>query len=247
MSISAKDGREPLAVVRGSRKGDGLKFYINEDGRGDEAIEIADGSLSVLPPEKGRTVQYIFGMSGSGKSTWIGNFVAEWLAEHPGRPVYVVSRKLEDGAFEGIKVKHVVVDESLIDEPMTVDDFPENCMTIWDDIDSIQPKRVNDAVQGLLRDVLEVGRARRVNAVVSSHLGSDYKRTRTILNEAHGITFFPYGSSAHQIRYVLKTYGGMDSEQVRKCLRLPSRWVSLRKMFPPAIIYSSGAYMLNAS
>ncbi len=247
MSISSthSKGAEPLAVVRGARRTDGKEFFISEHPGGAKSVEALDGQLSVLPGKK-RNVQYIFGMSGSGKSTWIGNYVAEWLLQNPGRPVFVISRKAEDDAFHGIPTKYIIVDDSIVTEPLSVDDLPDDCMTIWDDIDSIQPKKVNEAVQGFLRDVLEVGRARNINAIVSSHLGSDYKRTRTILNETMGITFFPYGSAAHQIKYVLRTYGGLNNDAIASIMKLPSRWVHLRKMYPPAIVYSSGAFLLNS-
>jgi len=246
ITTTAAKGSIPFAVIRGGRKSDGKEFFISETPGGATSIDVLDGQLSVLPGSK-RTVQYIFGMAGSGKSTWIGNYVAEWLSKNPGRPVIVISRKKEDDAFHGIPCKYLIVDQSLLEEPLSIDDLPDDCMTIWDDIDSIQPKKVNDAVQDFLRDVLEVGRSRNINAVVSSHLGSDYKRTRTILNETHGITFFPWGSSAHQIKYVLKTYGGMDAKAIQTCLKLPSRWIHLRKSYPPAIVFASGAYLLNAA
>jgi len=246
MNISTKftKSAQPLAVVRNSRRYGNKQFYI-VDGSGEGVnITIHDGLLSVLP-QSTRNVQYIFGPSGSGKSTWIGNFLAEWVLANPGQPVFVVSRKNSDIAFDGIPLKYIDT-ATLVDEPMNSDDFPENSMVVFDDVDTIQPNNVKMAVHSMMNDILEVGRARNINCIVSSHLGSDYKRTRTILNEAHGLTFFPHGSSAKDIKYILETYGGMSKVQINTAKQLPSRWIHLKRSYPPAIVYGSGCYLLHS-
>jgi len=247
MAIVTGDGDHALAVIRGSRSSrhDGRKISIVEPPTtGPRSFEVEDGQMSVVPPREGRAVQYIFGASGSGKSTWLSNYLAEWCHAHRNGKVYFVSRLSEDPAFEDLPVERIRVDEGLIDEPLTADEFPENCFVVFDDVDSIRPAALNDAVQGTLRDLLETGRHRGITVAVTSHLGSDYKRTRTILNECHGITFFPHGSSAQQVKYVLKTYGGLDNDQIKRVMKLPSRWIHLRKQYPPTIVYGGGAYLL---
>lgn len=268
MSLSNDKGETALAVVRGSRKNDGRKLFINSYPGTLKDTTLLDGCLQVLPNPKHRNIAYVFGASGSGKSTWISNYVYEWMKQmekkveafynHKGEPMgdedscpgqmFCVSRKKlgDDDAFKDLPLKYLKIDESLIESPLSCDDLPDNCLVIFDDINSISPKKVNDSVQAFLRDVLEVGRARNINCVVSSHLGANRNETKTILNECQNIVFFPWGSSPHQIQYVLSHYGGMERKKISETLELPSRWVCLRKEYPPAIIYSSGAYLLNA-
>lgn len=267
MSLSTDKGEVAIACVRGSRKNDGKKLFINSHAGSLKDITILDGNLQVLPNPKKRNVLYIFGQAGSGKSTFTGNYIAEWKEQMkpkiearynamgelmgeretlPGQ-MFCVSRKKggDDEAFEGLGLRYLKIDESLIEAPLSCDDLPNDCMVVFDDINSITPKKVNDAVQNFLRDVLEVGRSRNINAVVSSHLGANGSETKIILNETQNIVFFPFGSSARQIQYVLSSYGGMGKEQIKEALGLPSRWVCLRKEYPPSIIYQTGAYLIN--
>ena len=237
----------PLAAVRGTvrRYKNPPTVHIHQEGDGEKSIEISDGVISPLPNAGTRTINYCFGASGSGKSTWVSRFIDEFLQKNPKANIYYISRLAEDKAFEDFGVKRLKIDESLLEEPVSNDDFPEGSLLIFDDIDTIQPKAVNEAVHNLLRDVLNCGRHRNLSACITSHMGSDYKRTREILNECHNIVCFPHGSSAQQIRYVLKTYAGLSNGDVMKLLKLPSRWVAVRRHYPPAVMYEGGAYLLS--
>ena len=95
--------------------------------------------------------------------------------------------------------------------------------------------------------MLNVGRHHGLYVVITSHLGSDYTKTRAILNEAHGICCFPNGSSAKQLTYVLETYAGLTKDDIRKVRRLPSRWVYIRKTYPAAVVHATGAYLLTGA
>lgn len=247
MSINTAKKGVPLGVIRGTRKQihDGKMLYISEHpDDGVEDFKLIDGNIHLSPPDQGRSVIYLFGASGSGKSTLLSNYLAEWREKHPRGEIIIVSRLHEDNALDELGAKRMEIDESLIDEPLTADDFPEGSFVVFDDIDSIQPKKVKDAVYGLMTDLLNTGRHRNISVGTTSHLGADHIHTRGILNESHTIVCFPHGSSAHQIRYVAQKYCGLSPNQVKEMLKLPSRWVAIRRQYPPAVIYSNGAYML---
>jgi len=212
---------------------------------GPRTIEIEDGQMSVVPRGDSRSVFYVTGASGSGKSVFVSNLLAEWCHKHPDGQVYFISRLDSDTAFEDLPIQRVKVDESLVTEPLTVDEFPENCFVVYDDIDTIPNKAVSEAVQALLRDMLEVGRHKNISVAVTSHLATNYSKTRTILNEAHFVVCFAHGSSAQAIKYIMKTYCGLDNDDVKKLLKLPSRWVCVRRHYPPAVVYGGGAYLIG--
>ena len=248
MSINTAKKGVPLAIVRGSRKQarDGNMFHVSENpDDGVTELNVIDGNLSLVPPEQGRSVLYAFGPSGSGKSTIVGNYVAEWRAKHPKSPIIVISRVAEDKAIDDLDVKRLMIDEGLLEEPLNCDDFEPGSFLIFDDIDSVEPKKLKDAVYAIATDVLNTGRHRNISVAGTSHIGADHSRTRGILNEAHTIVAFPHGSSAHQIRYVATQYAGLSPKQVQEMLKLPSRWVAMKRSYPPAVVYSGGAYMLS--
>jgi hypothetical protein len=248
MSLNTARKGVPLAIVRGSRRqaADGKLLHLSES-PDDGVVEYKqlDGSLSLLPPDHGRSVIYLFGASGSGKSTVLSNYLAEWKEKHPRGEIIVLSRLAEDSCLDELGVKRMEIDESLIDEPITADDFPENCFVVADDVDSISPKKLKDAVYAILTDLLNTGRHRAISVAITSHIGADHGNTRAILNEAHRVVCFPHGSSAHQIRYIATRYCGLSPNQVKEMLKLPSRWVCMSRSYPPCVVYSGGAYMLS--
>ncbi len=137
----------------------------------------------------------------------------------------------------------IEINEELYEEPIECDELKKS-LCIFDDISTITDKKVRDAVFNLVNDILEIGRHSEIYVCVTNHLLSDYTNTRTILNECTSITVFPTAGSSHQIRYVMKNYFGMDNRDIQKLLKLPTRWATVHKRFPMAVMYQSGAYLL---
>ena len=211
----------------------------------DKKLELDDGgTIHPLPDPKTRSIIYCFGASGSGKSTFVTNYVKEWKKMFPKQKVYVFSRLADDPSLDSLKPKRVMIDDTLGDDKLSAADFKDS-FVIFDDVDSL-PKNHKAMVNEILDDILQTGRHFNVYCAVTSHLGSDYRATRQILNETHGICMFPQGSSPKAIKYILETYGGLDSNEVKAIMRLPSRWVYLKKNYPMAVLYNSGAYLLRA-
>jgi hypothetical protein len=64
------------------------------------------------------------------------------------------------------------------------------------------------------------------------------------MNEMQSMTVFPKSGSAQQIKYALKTYFGLDKNQIENIINLPSRWVTIFKGFPQTVMYENGAFIL---
>lgn len=247
MSINTAGKGAPLAVIRGSRRRgqDGKAFHISDRAEdGVPEITIHDGHMQMVPPEEGRIVVFASGASGSGKSVWVANMLAEWRDKHPDGDIIVFSRLAEDPTLDELDVRRVMIDESLVESPLVSDDFEPGSFLVFDDVDSIPSKAVQNAVYATLCDVLNTGRHRGLNVAVTSHIACDGVKTRPILNEAHVYVVFPHGSSAHQIKYLMQRYVGLSNDQVRDLLKLPSRWVAVRRSYPPAVIYTGGAHLV---
>jgi hypothetical protein len=263
MSLSLGNGETPVAVIKGSENNDGKILYLNSYDGALTDITLMDGSFSQLPHPEYRTALYCFGSPGAGKSTYVAKFVKNWLAmmkpkilqhkrrdfdpdESPGQ-VFMLSEKEEgeDKAFDGMPIKFMKIDESLLEDPLSYKDFPPGSMVIFDDISAIKPNKLAIAIRELLENCLKVGRARGINVCCTNHLGADHKATKTILDSSTHIVFFPRSSSPKQIKYVLETYGGLDKDQIKQCFKTPSPWLCLFRNQTPMILYNTGSFILN--
>lgn len=121
---------------------------------------------------------------------------------------------------------------------------PPPTLVIFDDIDTTRDKQVKKALYDLQQDLLETGRHNNVYVMITTHMLTNYKETRNILNECSAIVVFP-NTNNKQIEYVLKTYVMLDKESIKKILNLPSRWVMIRKNMPRMVLYSKGVYLLK--
>lgn len=246
--LSWSSGQIPVAVVRGSKggKNDGKILYLSDKQNAPPGsfvdLEMLDGQLQVYPNPSQRNVAYCAGQSGSGKSTWMGNYIAEYALLHKDRPIFIVSRLNDDKAFDDIPNVERIPAESVLTDNLTMTNFPEGCFVLFDDTETIPDDKVKKAVQKLRTDILETGRHRMIDVGITNHNLIDGNSTRTILNEAHYLTVFPKGGSMNQLRYLLKTYLGFSREEIAFLTKLPSRWVSIYRNYPGCVVYSTGAY-----
>lgn len=217
---------------------------IVDEARGKE-YHIHDGTLTQVPNTNlERESLYIAGPSGSGKSTYLNNYVKEYKRVFPRRGVYIFSRVQDDKTLEdNDDINQVIIDEELLEDPIEKEDLRRSAV-IFDDVDTIQEKPLIDYVTHLRSDILETGRHDKITLLCTSHLLMDYKKTRTLLNEASSVTFFPRSGSTYHIQRFLKIYCGLNSRQIDRILNLPSRWVTINKTAPMWVLYSQGCYLL---
>lgn len=206
-------------------------------------FRIHDGELIPIPRPT-RECQFVAGPSGSGKSTYISKYAQEYQKIFPGKNVYVFSRLNEDEPIDDLDPIRIEINDELLEEPIDPNELDDS-LVIFDDTDTIPDKQLNEAIRKLKNDLLETGRHCNVYVLISSHLMTNYKETRTILNECNSITFFPSAGSSHQITYCLKNYFGLSKDQINKIMSLPSRWVTIYKNFPQYVLYSKGIYLLS--
>ena len=114
---------------------------------------------------------------------------------------------------------------------------------IADDIDTVNDKEIREAIDHITNDILETGRHCNVYLLKTSHLISNYKQTRTVLNESHCITVFPNSGSFAQITHVFKNYFGLSNNEIKKIKKLHSRHVSLLKNYPMMLLYDRGVML----
>ena len=240
-----------IGKVIGGKYGKKLIYVTEKPGKGTfKKISLHDKGIMIpMPDIDGRSVDYTCGPSGSGKTTHTAKKIIQFQHIFPDNNVFVFSRLNQDHVLDKIqpKLRRMTINEDMIKDPIDIHtEFKEGDIILFDDCDTIVEKNLADAVSKLKNDILETGRHKNLNIIVTSHLinGNNRKDTKTILNECHTLTIFPKSGSAYGIIYTLKNYMGLSGPQINKILKLPSRWVTVGKTYPQYVIYEKGAYLL---
>lgn len=203
-------------------------------------------SIQQIPDkQKERQILYITGASGSGKSYYTYLYCEQYRKLYPKNPIYLISSVNDDSSIDKIKgLKRFDLNPKFIETPISVEDF-KNSMVIFDDTDCITSKILRNKINGLLGSILETGRHFNTSCVYTSHVANAGLDTKKILNESHSITIFPSSLGGRALKYLLDNYLGFDKEQIKKIKKIKSRWITITKTYPMAVLYQSGAYLVN--
>ena len=209
-----------------------------------------------------REMLFVSGLSGSGKSTFAGQYARSYQLTCDNIPknspyfrknqrrVIVISAVTQDEAFDGVDIQRVVFEDLLLDngdvdeEAIIIEDL-ENSLCIFDDIDKCANKKIMKFLQHLRDQCLERGRHHNINMLCLNHQLMNYKETKVVLMEATKIVFFPSSGASEQIKRFLKSYGGLDKKQIQGVFECKSRWVMLSKQAPSYILHANGCYFLS--
>ena len=215
---------------------------------GSTKIKLPPGStfsLNFNPDPTKRSIFYIAGASGSGKS-----YIAKHLSEQyqklfKGRPVYLVSKLKEDETLDGMTEKPQRLNiEKLVETPLKDLEPLRESLIIFDDFDTLTGKDAK-AVQQLIDDICIMGRHTITSILILSHHLSNFKKTRLCLTEATHFVVYPQSTGAHALNYFMKTYVGMGPEEVKTLKSSGSRWVCIHKNFPIYYITETEAAMIE--
>jgi hypothetical protein len=207
-------------------------------------IFIRDGKLIPLPNRDVVEKIYVSAPSGAGKSTWCGNWMAEYKKMFKDNEMFIFSTINNDKVLDKHDPTRIELTEELLEDPLAPDEIEES-VCVFDDVDTITNPKIRYMVCGLRDFLLEQGRHFNIRMLMTSHLLMNYKATRRILNEATAVVFFPKSGSTFHIKRFLTTYAGLEKHQIRRILKLPSRWVALYKTYPMYIMYDKGVYLLT--
>lgn len=243
--IRSDDNVEWICEIKSKNKSKIVCVKSDSD-RGMKVIKATNEEIYPLPDPNIRQVLYIAGPSGSGKSFYVSKYIANYQKLFPKNEVIIFCRVTDDPAFKDLKVKYILLDENIYLDPIDPVKELEDCLIIFDDCDTLPDKRVKYALDKLKNDIMEVGRKRKIYIAITSHLINKGNETKTVMNEAHLITFFPQGGSLRNIKYLLEQYIGLDKKQMKFLLSLPNtRWITIKKTYPQLCFYEHGCFMLN--
>ena len=222
------------------------KVLLDEENTKEVELNTDSMFQPIPPPDpKVRTVWYVAGASGSGKSYFARGIAEAYKKLYPEREVYLISKLKEDETLDKMKIgkpKRIDV-ETLITDPPEIEEF-KNCMIIFDDYDTFQAP-YDKAVMRLIDDLAIQGRHTNTTMLCLTHYLSNYKKTRLLLNEMTHLVVYPQATAFKPLKYLLETHLGLDKEQVAQLKRMGSRWVCFHKNFPQYQISEHSAKILN--
>lgn len=185
-----------------------------------------------------REVYLVTGPSGSGKSHWMKAYAQNYLKIYPKNHVYLLSSLQVDDTLDKIEeLKRIDLEKLMATPPKDVRTWKDS-LVIIDDIEGLDKAKA-DAVYRVQDMIASEGRHENVSLLRASHLTTDYKRTRLLLQEAHGFIIYPQAGAHSQYMYLLTKYGGMDKKVAQAFLALPTRWLMIHHTQPRFTLTSS--------
>jgi hypothetical protein len=183
----------------------------------------------------------VLGPSGSGKSYFCGQVIAEYSKMFKNHPVILFSDKeTVDSSLGDIpNLKRVKISTDLLDEDADyfadIRDNEAPCLVIYDDIDSIMPVKLKKYVYQLVAKTLKVGRDIGISCIVTNHKLKGHKETEAILEECKFITVFPRNWDI-KMEAFCKDYLGLSKDEMKKVRKSEGRATTLAKTYPHVII-----------
>ena len=231
-----------------SKKKDNKFLYI--DDKANNSIDSYDcdynETIQQLPDkETERSILYITGPSGSGKSYYTRNYILEYKKLFSKNNVYIFSSLDSDETLDKIpKIKRIKFTDKFLLYDFKITDFKDS-LVIFDDVDSETNKFKKKKIFDILSMILNTGRHERCSCIFTSHLSCAGNETKLILSEAHSITIFPKNAGNRSLKYLLDSYFGLDKHQINYIKKLNSRFVTLIKTYPSVLISEKQAIILN--
>lgn len=186
-----------------------------------------------------RNMFYIFSTSGTGKSYFSSHLIRDMQDMHTYRnlPVYLISSsKSPDKNYNIVNnfMKLNIYDPNFLkydaekfkNSIVVFDDYERNYET-----DPKKNKNLDRHILNLIEGIAEHGRKLNIHLFVISHLGSNYNRTRGIINEAEYVTIFLIGNR-NTNRKFMKSYLDFDKSQIEEIEDLSGRTCIIRKKTP---------------
>lgn len=208
-------------------------------------IHLEDGNFEPIPIRINNQNDRIFitGPSGSGKSTWVSKYAINYQDLYPERPIFLFSRKEEDPVLDDIdNLRRIVINEEFNEDPLTLEELQDS-LCIFDDLDTLKDEAILKSVYKLRNDLLETGRSKNVDILITSHIVFNHKKTSHMILESNSFVIFKQ-TAQHHIKKYLREVHGFDLQDIEKILGLPSRWVQIHTSAPRFVLWETGSMLL---
>jgi len=212
------DKSYPIAYDDGDKK----LVYYNTD-KGEPHLK-AVGNFR--PWFWGDAVIYVCGRRGSGKSTYCNEYIKSYVSATDGK-VFFVSRFQDDPSIT-LPERSMRLDITDL-ECVELEEL-SNSLIVFDDIhNSSYSRQEVNYLQKFILDVIQNSRHFDLSCLITSHMISNYQKTRDILSELSALVIFPQYSTGYQIERALRVYIGLSKKQIHDIFELSgSRWVHIQ-------------------
>jgi hypothetical protein len=221
-------------IVDGIKKGE-LKTQI-----------VSNNILQPIPSDPtGRSVYYISGASGSGKSHLMSRLAKQYNIQYPERPIYLFSFVEHDKNYDDIENLHKIpMTDELMEQEIDWEEFRDSFL-IFDDYDSTPNKKLKAWIEFFSNHLLTTGRHLSASLAITSHTNTDYRRTRLVLAESTHIVVYPLTSSRKSLEYLLKSYTSLSKEDISQVFKMGkrSRYVIIHRS-PPQYLLTQNSITL---
>jgi len=257
-NIDSKGGE--VAIIKGGDD-DGEIIYLDanykkEDDNGKglkgkkkivyfDKLELQKNSVFEQYPNTNieRQVLMIVGQSGSGKSYYLNQYMKNYKKAYKNkRPIYFFSNVAEDKSIDEKIVKRVALNDSWLNEPLSVDDVKDS-LCCFDDIEMIKDQGIKQEVFKFINEILTTGRHTNTSCALIVHYANNKGYLRDFLNECHTFTYFPR-SANRGTKYLLENYIGIDNKEIQKIKKLESRWATVYKNYPNCVLTEKNLFLL---
>jgi energy-coupling factor transporter ATP-binding protein EcfA2 len=206
-------------------------------------LHIEDGTFQQVPDTTTeRQCIMITGASGSGKSTYTNSYIKQYRNSYKKNPIYFFSVLDEDTSIDKKIVKRVNIDDSWINEPLTINDV-SNSLCVFDDVEMIKDKDIKQSIFDFINSILTTGRHTNTSIILTVHYPNN-KYIRNFLNECHCFVYFPFGSG-RATNYVLENYIGINKKDIQHIKKLNSRWCCVFKNYPQCILTEHNLFSIS--
>jgi len=212
-----------------------------------DGVDEVTGPVQHTPNKKTeRSILYVTGQSGSGKSYYTKDYATNYQKMYPKNEVYLISAVQDVSTIDKIKkLRKIDIFKPIFSEvEVPLEEFKDS-LVIFDDVDSISNKHLKKKVWQIMSNILTMGRHYNISAIITFHVATAGNETKLILNESQSITIFPSASGGRTLKYLLDSYLGLDKKQIERIKQLDSRWVTIVKSYPKTVLYDKGAYILR--
>jgi len=185
-----------------------------------------------------RHVGYVTGQSGCGKTTFVINYLKEYLKSFKNNDIFLFSAIGDEGQRDKYNQLKPRLHRMKIDEKigeLNAKDFYD-CCVVFDDMDCFKDKKIMKLVEKLRDEMLETGRHNGTFVIITYHLPTGGYDTRRMINEASFVVYYPKATNG-KIKNLLENYIGLEKKQILEIKRKPTRWACIvRNVIPNVLI-----------
>lgn len=206
---------------------------------------IANSKLGVLLRPNWYECIYINGPSGSGKSKIIVQIVNDYLEYlknmkiKPKPEIYLISKKQSDKMIDQIKGIKRIDENTIVDEPITLDEIPDKSIWIFDDWEQFKNDKIlYRCVVSFLNDLITMGRTKLIKVFIITHSASMGSLSSLFFQEMTHLISYPRTCSYHSLKLLLQDKVGLDIEEIKIIKNMTSKYVVIHKGSPCRFVIS---------